>query len=276
MHPCLMLVMHLDMLLLFKSKIAAASGEKLAIKKGSELWKMIKEGKVTPNAQDISVMATAAAQSLVSNPTNIMGGYHSYVLGIRQLALKSIGGDALLQLLSAAKAWGPYVAAIQAQLDRINNGNSPVNYLTNEEAATLTEGIHQNVELTYRPEDEAFGGGSQTGGMANNPVGLDVPIVLNNKMYRSAVAALKNDFIKPDEWTTVQELLNRYQDTIHHDGNGNLKATQYDMNNNKINSNLPVTDEDAAAHLKLEEVLIRLIIWQLTLLFKLQIQLRHI
>ena len=69
-----------------------------------------------------------------------MGGYHSYVLGIRQLALKSIGGDALLQLLSADKAWGPYVAAaIQAQLDRINNGNSPVNYLTNEEAATLTE-----------------------------------------------------------------------------------------------------------------------------------------
>ena len=64
-------------------------------------------------------MATAAAQSLVSNPTN-MGGYHSYVLGIRQLALKSIGGDALLQLLSAAKAC-PYVAAIQAQLDRINN-----------------------------------------------------------------------------------------------------------------------------------------------------------
>ena len=70
-------------------------------------------------------------------------------------------------------------------------------------------------------------------------------------MYRSAVAALKNDFIKPDEYTTVQELLNRYQDTIHHDGNGNLKATQYDMNNNKINSNLPVTDEDAATHLKI-------------------------
>ena len=28
--------------------------------------------------------------------------------------------------------------------------------------------------------------------------------------------------------------------------NGVLKATQYDMNNNKINSNLPVTDELAA------------------------------